>query len=177
MIPSPVTGGATPLLERPAPMKYTVSMSAALAAVWLLLSGHYEVLILTFGVLSVALVVYLGNRMAVIDRESHPIHLTWGLLKYWPWLLWQIIKSNLDVTRRILTPGRTISPTVVTIPIHQHTDVARVTHANSITLTPGTVSLAVHSDTIRVHALSREGAEDLKRGAIDAHVPDEVPHP
>lgn len=156
-------------------MKYTVSMSAALAAVWLLLSGHYEALILAFGVFSVALVIYLGNRMAVIDRESHPLHLTLGLLKYWPWLLWQIIKSNLDVSRRILMPGRTISPTVVTIPIHQRSDVARVTHANSITLTPGTVSLAVHSDTIRVHAISREGAAHLERGAIDAHVPDEEP--
>lgn len=153
-------------------MKYTVSISAALAAVWLLLSGHYETLFLAFGALSVALVVYLGNRMAVIDGESHPLHLTFGLVKYWPWLLWQIIKSNLDVAGRILKPGKTISPTLVTIAIRQQSDVARVTHANSITLTPGTVSLAVHSDHINVHAISREGARELERGAIDAHVPD-----
>lgn len=153
-------------------MKYTVSISAALAAVWLLLSGHYEALFLAFGALSVALVVYLGNRMAVIDRESHPLHLTFGLVKYWPWLLWQIIKANLDVAGRILKPGKTISPTLVTIAIHQRSDVARVTHANSITLTPGTVSLAVHNDHIKVHAISREGARELERGAIDAHVPD-----
>ena len=154
-------------------MKYTVSMSAALAAVWLLLSGQYKPLFLTFGALSIILVVYLGNRMAVIDRESHPIHLTPRIIfLYWPWLLWQIVKSNLDVAGRILRPGKSISPTLVTVPVHQHSDVARVTHANSITLTPGTVSLRVESDWIEVHALSREGAEEVKRGAIDAHVPD-----
>lgn len=171
-LPLPQAGPVS-LLENPAPMKYSVSMSAALAVLWLLLSGHYETLFLVLGALSVGFVVYLGNRMAVIDRESHPIHLTFSLIfVYWPWLLWQIVKSNLDVTWRILKPGKSISPTLVTVPVSQESDVGRVTHANSITLTPGTVSLEVHADYIEVHAISREGAEDVARGAIDRHVPD-----
>lgn len=154
-------------------MKYTVSMSAALAAVWLLLSGHYEALFLVLGGLSVGFVVYLGNRMAVIDRESHPIHITFRLVfVYWPWLLWQIIKSSLDVSARILKPGKSISPTLVDVAVHQQSDVGRATHANSITLTPGTLAMAVHADTIEVHALSREGAADVAEGAIDRRVPD-----
>lgn len=154
-------------------MKYTVSMSAALAIVWLLLSGHYEALLLVLGALSVAFVVYLGNRMAVIDRESHPVHITFRLVfVYWPWLLWQIVKSSLDVAGRILRPGKTISPTLVSVPAHQKSDVGRVTHANSITLTPGTLAMEVNRDSIEVHALSREGAEDVAGGAIDRRVPD-----
>lgn len=154
-------------------MKYTVSMSAALAVVWLLLSGHFEILFIALGALSVAFVAYLGNRMAVVDHESHPVHITFRLIfVYWPWFLLQIIKSNLDVAGRILKPGKSISPTLVTVPVSQKSDVGRVTHANSITLTPGTVSLEVRADSIEVHALSREGAKNAARGEIDSHVPD-----
>jgi len=154
-------------------MKHTLSLSVALAVVWLLLSGHYDPLLLILGALSVALVVWLGNRMSLVDREGHAIHLAPRIIfVYWPWLLWQIIKSNIDVVARILRPGKSISPTVVDVPVHQHSDVGRVTHANSITLTPGTISLRVDRDSIQVHAISREGAEDVAKGGIDRRVPD-----
>lgn len=153
-------------------MKHTLSLSLALALSWLVLSGRYDILTLTLGALSVGMVASLAGRMAVIDAESHPIHLSAGLVRYWPWLVWQIVRANMDVARRILSPGRTISPTVVHVRARQRSDLGRVIHANSITLTPGTVSLNVRSDRIEVHALSRAGAQEMLKGAMDARVPD-----
>lgn len=153
-------------------MKHTLSLIFLLAAIWLALSGHFDTLLLSLGAVSVALTAFLSVRMAVVDRESHPIHLSRALIVYWPWLIWQIIKANLDVCRRILSRGNAISPTVVVVPVRQRSDLGRVIHANSITLTPGTVSLEVHADRIEVHALSREAAHEVQAGAMDARVPD-----
>jgi len=147
-----------------------VSLTLSLAILWLLLSGHYEPMLLTFGAVSVALVVYLSRRMGLIDTEGQAIQLLPAAIGYWGWLAKEIGKANLDVARRVLSPRMPISPTVVDVKATQKTDVGRVTFANSITLTPGTVSLEVHEDSIKVHALSREGAEDLAGGEMDQRV-------
>src|SRR3546814_10939326 len=68
---------------------------------------------------------------------------------------------NIDVAKRVLSRGPDISPTVARLKITQRTDLARVIYANSITLTPGPVSVDVGHDAILVHALSREGIEGL----------------
>ena len=80
------------------------------------------------------------------------------------------MKANVDVARRILTPGRSISPTMLRVRATQRTDLGRVVFANSITLTPGTVSVDVGEDEILVHALSRDGAEELAGGEMDRRV-------
>ena len=147
-----------------------LSLGLVLFAVWLLLSGHYEALIIGLGVASCALVVFIVARMRVVDREGFPVHLTASALTYWPWLIWQIVLANIDVTRRVLSPGRAISPTLVRLKASQKSDVALVTYANSITLTPGTISVDVEPGEILVHALSRDGAEDLKGGEMDRRV-------
>jgi multicomponent Na+:H+ antiporter subunit E len=141
-----------------------------LLIVWLLLSGHYEPLTLTFGVISCVLVVILTQRMDVVDREGHPVHLSWSALIYWPWLLWEIAKANVDVARRVLSPSLPISPTMIRVKTSQLTDLGRVIYANSITLTPGTISLDVRGGEILVHALSREGADELASGEMDRRV-------
>lgn len=146
------------------------SLSLSLAILWLLLSGHYEPLLLAFGAVSVALVVYLSGRMGLIDTEGQAIQLLPAAIRYWGWLAREIAKANLDVARRVLSPRLPISPRVVDVKTSQKTDVGRVTFANSITLTPGTVSLEVSENIIKVHALSREGAEDLAGGEMDQRV-------
>jgi multicomponent Na+:H+ antiporter subunit E len=142
----------------------TLSLALVLAAVWLLLSGHYEPLILAFGVASVAFVVLVARRKGLTDREGHPIDLLFGGLRYWPWLLVEMAKSNLAVARCILHPRMPISPTVIKVPASQRTDLGRVVFANSITLTPGTVSIIVERDTVVVHALTADAARDLAEG-------------
>ncbi|MEN8198303.1 MAG: Na+/H+ antiporter subunit E, partial [Pseudomonadota bacterium] len=86
------------------------------------------------------------------------------------WLGWEVVKSNIDVTKRIVSPGLPISPTVVTVKTSQATELGQVTYANSITLTPGTISLRVDRDSIDVHAVSRDAAAALEQGEMDRRV-------
>jgi multicomponent Na+:H+ antiporter subunit E len=138
--------------------------------VWLLFSGHFNPLLLTLGLASCALVVLITTRMDLVDREGHPIHLSWGALIYWPWLFVEILKANIDVAKRVLRPKMDISPTLVRVKASQKSDLGLVIYANSITLTPGTVSIDVANGEILVHAISREGAEALIEGEMDRRV-------
>ena len=151
-------------------MAHAVSLMVALAVVWLLLSGHYTPLIVGLGAFSCAFVTWIALRMDVVDREGHPIHLSWRAPFYWSWLLWQIVKSNFAVARIIVSPSLPISPELVKVDASQSDDLGRVIFANSITLTPGTVSIYVWSNSVEVHALTRETADDLRTGEMDRRV-------
>ncbi|MDP6037346.1 MAG: Na+/H+ antiporter subunit E, partial [Candidatus Latescibacteria bacterium] len=71
---------------------------------------------------------------------------------------------------RVLSPGLPISPRVVRVVATQKTDLCRVIYANSITLTPGTVSLVLDGEEIVVHALTKEAADDVESGDMDRRV-------
>ena len=151
-------------------MVHTVSIFVALAGVWLLLSGHYDPLILGFGAVSCAFVTYLARRFRLVDPESYPLHMGWSLLAYWGWLLVEIVKANFDVARRVLDPRMPIDPRLFETKMSQTRDLGRVIYANSITLTPGTISLDLGDNTILVHALTRQGQDALETGEMDAKV-------
>ena len=151
-------------------MIHAVSLTLALAAVWVLLSGHIELLLLGLGLGSVVVIVLIARRMDVIDHEGQPVHLAWRIFAYWPWLAWEIIKANWDVALRIVHPRLPISPTVVTVKASQKSDLGQVIFANSITLTPGTVSVRLLPGEIIVHAISEDGAADLESGRMDGKV-------
>ncbi len=144
-----------------------ISIATFLFVTWLLLSGHYEPLTLVFGVLSCIVTVLITWRMGLNDDEGPPIHLGWRVPVYWTWLFWEIVKANIDVAKRIINPRMPISPILITLKTSQATDFGQVIYANSITLTPGTVSLRIDKDTIEVHALSEELAADLAKGTMD----------
>ena len=141
-----------------------------LSGTWLLLSGHTNPLLLSLGLLSVAAVVACASRLEILDDESVPVHLLPGLIRYVPWLIGQVIRSNLDVARRIVSPELPIHPSVIKVDATHHTEVGRVTYANSITLTPGPISLDVSAETIEVHALTEDAANDLMSGEMARQV-------
>lgn len=151
-------------------MLHAVSLAVVLYLVWLLLSGIFEPLMLVLGLVSCLVVVAIARRMAVIDHEGHPIHLGWKAVGYWPWLALEIVKANLDVARRIVAPGLPISPTLVKLKTSQKSELGQVIYANSITLTPGTVSIDIEGDEITVHALSADAAAELESGDMDRRV-------
>ena len=151
-------------------MVRTISLTVALFVLWLLLSGHYEPLIIILGILSCCFVAWVAYRMDVVDREGHPIHLTWRAVLYWPWLFWQIFKSNIDVAKIILSPSLPIQRQIVWVKATQVDDLGHVIYGNSITLTPGTVTIDVVGDHVEVHALADQFAEDLKNGDMDRRV-------
>ena len=151
--------------------KHAISLGLSLIGLWLLLSGHYTLLLISFGLLSVMLVVLIALRMDVVDHEGHPLQLNLkALFTYWVWLLKEIIVSNIYVCRLILNPALPISPTVIALRSSQSTDLARVIFANSITLTPGTVTIDVDGDITEVHALTEELARSLLAGSMDSKV-------
>jgi len=149
---------------------HSISLGLVLFGVWLLLSGFFEPLLLGLGVLSCVIVVWIANRMDVIDHEGQPIQLGWRILTYWVWLAVEIVKANLDVARRILDPKLPIDPVLVRVKASQASELGQVIYANSITLTPGTVSMQVEGGEILVHAIAREMAEDLEGGEMDRRV-------
>ena len=148
----------------------TLQLFALVATLWLLWSGHYNGLTLTLGLVSVSLVVWLCRRMGILDREIAPFHTAGAAVRYLPWLALEVVKSSLDVIRRVLDPALPIQPQTVRLLASQKTDLGRVTYANSITLTPGTLTLDAVDDHLTVHALSDEGAADLAGGRMDRKV-------
>lgn len=150
---------------------HALSLGIVLVSLWLLLSGHYTPLLILFALCSVLFVVAIALRMEVVDHEGHPIHLRiHATIIYWLWLLKEIIKANIDVCLRILHPRLPISPRVIKLNSSQKYDVSRVIYANSITLTPGTVSLSVDGDVIEVHALTAGSAAALQSGEMDRRI-------
>jgi multicomponent Na+:H+ antiporter subunit E len=137
---------------------------------WLLLSGYFTPFLMTMGALSALAVVLFARRMDMVDREGHPIRFGVHLVGYWLWLLKEIAKSAWQVSRIIVHPALPISPTLVTFKPTQRTAVGLVIHANSITLTPGTIAVDVEPDRFLVHALTRDGADGCASGDMDARV-------
>lgn len=145
-------------------------LGVTLSAVWLLLSGHLVPLILFWGFLTVVLVVFVSVRMNVVDREGFPIHLTRRLWVYMPWLTKEIAKSNWDVTRIILDPRLPISPMMSSFRCPPLSDLGRVIYANSITLTPGTITTGITGDEFEIHALTRAAWDGTEEGEMGRRV-------
>lgn len=147
-----------------------VSLGLFLFAFWLLLSGHYTPFLVTLGIISSVLAVYVAHRLGVVDAEGHPIELLGRWLSYLVWIYIEIAKSAWAVTRIILDPKLPISPTMTRVRASQKTTAGIATYANSITLTPGTITTGVDGNVLTVHALVRDGADDLEGGGMDRRV-------
>ena len=136
--------------------------------IWLLLSGHYDPLLLTLGVLSCITCLYVTWKAKFIDEEGLPLHLLIRLPMYTVWLFKEIIKANIDTAKIIIFNNP--DPQNFRVKSSQKTEAGKVTYANSITLTPGTVTTELDGDVLEVHALSSDMADDVKSGVMDKKV-------
>nr|WP_223190123.1 Na+/H+ antiporter subunit E [Streptomyces sp. TRM68416] len=132
---------------------------------WLLLSGHYEPLPLALGVLSVAVVCWLTLR-AGLEHHSATVSFTLRLPRYFLWLSGQVLLSTFAVARKVWAPRPDLRPVVQPTPTPHLPELSRVVYANSITLTPGTLSLDVEADHIEVHSLEAASVEELHAGQM-----------
>ena len=139
-----------------------------LLSLWLLMSGHYSILIITLGIISCAFCVYVTKRGNLIDDEGLPIFFIPRLSNYLIWLFKEILKSNLN-TAKVILNGK-VEPETFTVKASQVTDVAKVTYANSITLTPGTVTTKMQKDVFEVHALNSDFGNDVRTNEMDKKV-------
>lgn len=151
-------------------MRHLLELIIGTAVLWLLLSGHYTPMILSFGGASCLFCAYVCHRMRIVDAESVPLHMFWRLPGYAAWLATEIARSNWDVAKRIVRPGRHISPTMVRLNARQSSELGQVIFANSITLTPGTVTVALRAGAAEVHAITHDNAQDMEGGDMDQRV-------
>ncbi len=147
-------------------MFHSISLFFSLLLFWLLLSGFFTPFLIAAGIGSALAVVGVARRLDVVDHEGHPIRLGLRALVYWPWLLKEVAKSAWSVSKIIVDPALPISPTMVRFKPTQQTDVGLVIHAQSITLTPGTITIEAQPDEFVVHGLTRDGA----LGCIDSEM-------
>jgi multicomponent Na+:H+ antiporter subunit E len=147
-----------------------IVLGGLLFAFWLVLSGHYTPMLVMAGAVSAALCVLAMIRVRVADEEGQPFELLWGAVTYYPWLIGEIAKSAWSVTKVILHPRLPISPTMTVVRASQKTTAGVATYANSITLTPGTITVGVNGNELVIHALVVEGAIDLEGGGMDRRV-------
>lgn len=139
-------------------MGYGFGLMLALAALWFALSGETAPLFLMFGAGAVIAALWLAATLRIIDRNASPYHRLVQVLLYLGWLAVEVVKANIAVIRSILDPRHTINPALVTVKSEGRSDLAKAMFANSITLTPGTVTVDVETDQLIVHALQEENA-------------------
>ena len=136
-------------------------MFLGLFALWLVMSGIYKPLIVAFGVISCLLSIWITQRLGLLDSHRtifnflRPI----ALIKYLFWLTVEIGKADWAVTRVILGPGKSIRQRLIRVPANQKTDLGKALFANSITITPGTVTVETEEESFIVHALTDEAAD------------------
>lgn len=130
---------------------------------WILLSGKFDPFHLTLGVISSALVSFLSADLLMFENGKNRLATGMRFLLYLPWLLYQIVLSTLHVTFLALHPKmkEQIDPTIVTFKTKLKSNIAKVALANSITLTPGTITIRIEDQIFYVHAISRKAAAGL----------------
>ena len=150
---------------------HKISLIISLAFLWVILSGHYTPLLLSFGLLSVLIVAFISSRMNLIIFDQPILQLYFiKFIPYGLWLIIQILKSNIDVCKRILNPKLPINPQLIMVKASQVSNLAKVIYANSITLTPGTISIELDGSNIEVNILYNKVANGLKAGDMDRKI-------
>ena len=157
-----------------------LSRTIVLFSLWLLLSGHFEAQFIVLGIVSSVLTVGLTRdlmRPSRLERfQPVPSAISWLFLSvlrfvsYLPYLGYQIVRSNLAVTYLVLHPRMPISPRLVEFETPLRTEPAQVLLAQSITLTPGTVTVDVRNGRFLVHSLYPGSAQGLVKGDMPLRV-------
>ena len=148
----------------------SIILGLSLFLFWLTLSGHFEPLILFFGVFSCVLVTYIAWRMDREDRFAFVVPLTFRFAGYLAWLIKEIFVANVNVARIILHPNLPISPIMVPFRVTQKSELGRMIYANSITLTPGTITTGTDGQTFRIHALTWHDVDGREEDEMDRRI-------
>lgn len=143
-----------------------VSLTLVLSVAWLLWSGIYKPMLFGLGTLSVAMTVYLAVRMNFFSHTHGLPRMMLRLPGYWIWLLKEIVKSSWIVAKVVLSPSLPISPTIVTLRSEKSRELPQVILGNSITLSPGTITVDIDEHEVLVHCITQSSARDLVEGEL-----------
>jgi multicomponent Na+:H+ antiporter subunit E len=139
---------------------------------WILWSGKFDAFHLSLGIISCALVTFMSHDLFFKNKKLSPGLLAESIrfIKYIPWLLYQIVLSNIHVASLVLSPRMPIDPKLIRYKTKLKSDISLTTFANSITLTPGTITADIDEGEFIVHALSKKVADDLMTGEMEDKV-------
>ncbi len=143
-----------------------VLLTFVLAITWLGLSGFFKPLLLSLGAVSVVITLIFAVRIKFFDHVIGMTSMGWRLPAYWVWLLIEIFKSALQVARIVLSPKLPINHRLVKLTSSSGEELPRVILGNSITLSPGTITIDIDEQEVLVHCISKEGAEDMESGEL-----------
>ena len=145
-------------------MKAKLATFVAMFTFWVVLSGMFDAFHLTLGVISCLLVAHFSHDLLFYgDDDQSWVRGLWGFITYVPWLFYQIIIANLQVAYVVLHPNmfELIDPHVIRFKTKLKRPISKVIFAQSITLTPGTITVSIHDDEFSVYALTRNASESL----------------
>ncbi|MBI2831333.1 MAG: Na+/H+ antiporter subunit E [Chloroflexi bacterium] len=143
---------------------------------WVILSGRFQVKYVTLGVISAGLVTFLTRDLVLsvfpheAERDSRFFLRIGRFLAYLPWLLSRIVIANLQVAYLVLHPRMPIAPALLQFRTGLKRNLARVIVANSITLTPGTITVSLKDGRYIVHALVPPSASDITEATLQNKV-------
>tara|TARA_Y100000590_G_scaffold467150_1_gene645010 strand:+ start:13943 stop:14443 length:501 start_codon:yes stop_codon:yes gene_type:complete len=139
---------------------------------WYLLSGKNNLLLIAIGLLSVGSIIGYLSKINLIDEESLPLYLIPKVFTYWFWLYKEILLSSIYVAKLIIAPKLEISPQYFKIKSNQKTSMGFNIYANSITMTPGTISVIINNTKkeINVHSITIDTKDSLKKGNMDKKI-------
>jgi multicomponent Na+:H+ antiporter subunit E len=154
---------------QPSHARQLIANTLSLFVVWLLLSGRYNLPHMILGFMLSCVVAWLNTGYPHSPFHNFP----WGRqVKYWPRLLLQIVKSSWHLTKIILNPSLPITPKLLTYRSHLKHRGAVMMLGNSITLTPGTITVDINGNHFIVHAIDEASSEDLLNGRIEREISD-----
>jgi multicomponent Na+:H+ antiporter subunit E len=145
-------------------MKYLTTF-VTLLLVYLLLAGFTVDEVILGSIVSAVLTLILVNYVNFQVDWNFPIKLLKFLFIYLPVFIWKLILANLDVARRVLSPRIPLNPGIVKVKTDLKGDFGKLTLANSITLTPGTLSIDVEDDYVFVHTIDVKGKTESENQA------------
>lgn len=154
---------------------YPLTVFLLLFLNWVILSGKFDAFHMGLGVVSCLIVTFLSQDLLYRDRAKGlkaRLLEAWRFARYVPWIIWEVVKANAHVFKLAMTKKgfEEMSPRVVTFETYLKTDFAKFVLANSITLTPGTITMLIRDDIFHIHTMSQFLEDDLLTGSIERKV-------
>jgi multicomponent Na+:H+ antiporter subunit E len=167
-------GKSTPARSRPKKNIFSFLLTfLIMTVIWILLSGKFDTFHLSLGMISCAIVAYISGDLLFESPQITRLPGAWlRFVRYIPWLFYQVFMANLHVLYLTFHPRMhdLINPKIINFKSKLYSDISLVTFANSITLTPGTITVYVSGDgEFHVHAIDDQSAESLP-GEMEARV-------
>ncbi|MBO1225515.1 MAG: Na+/H+ antiporter subunit E [Candidatus Scalindua sediminis] len=143
----------------------------AMFSFWILLSGEFTFILITSGIVASLIVAYLSHDIFIgkpdIKIETRRV---FKFIKYLPWLVWKVILANFEIAYLVLHPKMLIDPQIIRFETDLKTDLGIVTLANSITLTPGTITVEANKEEFVIHAIWQKSVEGIIDGEMQRKV-------